>query len=484
MRASTFLSVLVLLSASTLALSRPSSFESDRLVKDAQGVFHKTADLKRSSGQITAEDAFEYRFSFHPDVIRLDQEHTQVESIQCLPDSTLVMELSPESITPEWNRRAILVGGKEWKCRGEDGELTQFAVRMDKMKRIGDKLYVDTVAVTEEEVLQNFQAKWQLPRPQDEKRGSKAWNENLAWNYEKKNGKADNVLSLLHVNCSTPKISDDLLSICKRDIKFQFNVLCLDCWSSFDLDITFLWDGNSKTLITEGKSHMNLTLQVDSTVEFVGKFPDVLTYSIPMLGTSVPGIADIGIFFKINLDLDVRWKVVGGAVTGAYVEGNYQLGAGSTDSQKASNGYNFAPQMVEPGISATGEGDVKVSLGVGPSFTVKLLAVTFFNAYSQVVPWVNLNFKANAFTFQQDSSIGVNSLFREPWMYKACENSHISRWAVDFGVEVEVGAEGKLISSKWDKVFMRNSWSLAAGCAWPAVPSFRSVNLYFGPSLQ
>ncbi|PRP88549.1 hypothetical protein PROFUN_02960 [Planoprotostelium fungivorum] len=465
--------------------ARPIKFESDDLVPAGKdGVHRKVADLagKHKRSEVSSHDLLEYEVAYNKDVIRLDREHTQVESVECF-NGHFRLSVGKGSSLPRIQRGQILVGGKEWGCKDENGKPERFAARVEETMVRDGKLVLKTSPVTEREVFDQLKMSFKPIRhhfapsavdaPSNNATNNTAnvkWHKKVNWNGNEQTKKGNKTILLYSLTCKSASVTFNprLKSFCSKinkNINFELvGLRCSNCWSLFNLDILFNYDSHgTKDLTSIGVSDSLFDVTVDTSVTYTLSLPEVFKVIIPIDTMGVPGIANIDLDFQLAIDVNLNWNIIGQVVTGSFMNGNFTTLSGTHGQQDNNNtlSFNALPNHVR--ASSKGDGSLKTTFRAGPHFRVYLFANSFFNAWAEVAPTLSFLVNTNPVGLPPTKTPRPSALYQEPWMLEACPKIHFIEWDIAMGVAINVGASGPLV---WDynKALMAHSWDLAAGC--------------------
>jgi len=420
--------------------SRPKHFESEKIVTDADG-FYTSKSTATRRGEPLAEDVLEHKIRFHPNVIILDRER-HIDSIKCLSHGGLILQVQEDAKIEMWDANTILFGGKEWGCVNELGKPSRFAVRPSLTFRRGGAVYVEASIAEQDEVFETLSFKWQSPERMSldvdtahtKRLSNKEWNETLSWNYDNKKKQSNGVVHLENADCKTDWVKNvpDLKALCATakgsDVKIEIN--CADCWSYYRLNMSFLYDqaAGTKQLITAGTIKTNLTIDVKTTTVFTHNVPDVFKAATSVITFGIPGVCDIDIDFTVAVDIEFKWNILGHSSTGSFMQGTYQMQVGSLGQHEI---VDLSPTPNKLGINTIGDAVTKTTLRSGPHFKVHLLLKTFFDAFTELAPFISFGVNYAAGGLPPTKTPNEHTIVKEPWMVTDCPKKHFSEWFLD-----------------------------------------------------
>ncbi|PRP87409.1 Solute carrier family 25 member 40 [Planoprotostelium fungivorum] len=460
--------------------ARPSRFESDDLPPaDADGVHRKALNLegRHKRSQVPSQELLQYEVAYNKDVIRLDREHTQIESVECF-NGYLRLSVAEGESFPEFEKGKILVGGKEWGCKDEKGQLERFAGRVQETAVYNNKLVVKTIPVEEREVFHKLKMSFKPIRHHfmtaeaatNEDPNDIEWHKKVNWNADESKMKGNASIPLYALTCKSPEaaVQPQLKQACalmNNKVNLELLTLkCSNCFSLFNLDILFDYDSSgSKDLTSIGVSYLQLDVTVGSAVRYSIGLPNLFKLVVPFETMGVPGIADIALQFEIAIDVNLNWEMKGELTSGSFMEGNFSTLSGTHGQNDDRNDFIFRATPSRIKSVAAGNGSLKTTLHAGPHFRVYLFTNSFFNAFAEVTPALSFSVKSDPLGLPATKSPRPNALVQAPWMLEACPKRHLLEWDLSLGVAINVGASGPLV---WDynKALLANSWDIAAGC--------------------
>jgi len=452
---------------------RPASFGTEQITLDEEGFFRKSMVHSRGL-DAKPEDDLDYTARFHKNVVFLDREQ-YINSIKCHGTGNLVIEVAPGALVKEWDSSMVLYGGKEWGCLNEDGHATRFAIKPSNVHRAKNMVFVRGDMADQKEVFETLKMAWQSPTDHAEIDMKRLWrNQNFnmttGWNWDDKKQASKGPVTLKTFDCSEKLFQSipPIKRLCDAKYKVTLKLSCVDCWAKLGLNMSFIYDQEShdKDLTSIGVLQMNMTIEVEASISMQYTFENLARFDIPLpyVTLSIPGVADIGVTVTLAIDVTLKWNIVGKASVGAFMEGNFVTAVGSKNRDSS---FDFKPTPNRPAVSVYGDASAQFTFRIGPHFQVRLLVIRFFDAFTELQPFVNFGVHYDMMTMEPKDVPNPKTLVKMPWMVQDCKRLHFVEWSTGFGVQISVGVKGPIIPTNWTRNFLLKQWDLAAGCLFP-----------------